>query len=122
MSILSAYFDNNLYNKSNANISDLDFPLINSMKSIDNIDGFEKNEYSSIYDNNFFYWDGPFGVLVPNHIDKIQSIYSNIYLTKDGNLIIKDNQVKESIFIYDKDTYINNFTDSSNGYYIYCNR
>ena len=59
---------------------------------------------------------------IPNHIDKIQSIYSNIYLTKDGNLIIKDNQVKESIFIYDKDTYINNFTDSSNGYYIYCNR
>jgi|688.fasta_scaffold827099_2 hypothetical protein len=116
--------ENNLQNKSNANISDLDTQQINLDDLIDNVVGFEKNEYSSLYDNNFFYWEGPFGVLVPKHIDKIQSIYSNIYLTKEGQLIIKDNQIKESIFVYDKETYLDNFTDNNNGYFIYsdCNK
>jgi hypothetical protein len=114
--------DNNLYNKSNANISDLDFSQINSIEPIDNIDGYERNVYSSVYDNNLFYWDGPFGILVPNHIDTIQSIYSNVILTKEGQLIVKDNQIKEAIFVYDKETYINNFTDNMNGHLIYSNK
>jgi hypothetical protein len=111
--------ENNLQNKSNANIPDLDTQQINLDNVIDNVVGFERNEYSSLYDNNFFYWEGPFGVLVPKHIDKIQSIYSNIYLTKEGQLIIKDNQMKEGIFVYDKETYLDNFTDNNNGHYIY---
>jgi hypothetical protein len=114
--------DNNLYNKSNANISELDFSQINSIEPIDNIDGYERNVYSSVYDNSLFYWDGPFGILVPNHIDTIQSIYSNVLLTKEGQLLVKDNQIKEAIFVYDKETYINNFTDNTNGHLIYSNK
>jgi hypothetical protein len=114
--------DNNLYNKSNANISELDFSQINSIEPIDNINGYERNVYSSVYDNNPFYWEGPFGILVPNHIDTIQSIYSNVLLTKEGQLIVKDSQIKEAIFVYDKETYINNFTDNTNGHLIYSNK
>jgi hypothetical protein len=112
--------ENNLQNKSNINISNLDGLQINSNEPINHIDAFEKNEYSSVYNNNLlFYWEGPFGVLVPNHIDQVQSIYSNIYLTKEGQLIVKDSIIKEAIFVYDKETYLDNFTNNNNGQYIY---
>lgn len=115
--------ENNLQNKSTNNIFDMnEHQPIEHNEIIDDIDGFERNEYSSVHYNNLFYWDGPFGILVPNHIDTIQSIYSNVLLTKEGQLIVKDNKIKEAIFVYDKETYINNFTDCNNGYYIYCNK
>jgi hypothetical protein len=113
--------DNSLLNKSSDTIFDINDNILKNIEDgpFENIAGFSKNEYSSINDNNFFYWEGPFGVLVPNHIDKVQSIYSNIHLTKEGQLIIKDNQIKEGVFVYDKETYLKNFAKAFNGLYIY---
>jgi hypothetical protein len=111
--------ENNLQNKTIYTIFDVNDNIINNQTyNDDDVAGFEKTEYSSVYDNNF-YWNGPFDILVPNNTDKVQSIYSNLYLTKNGDLLTRDDKLKENIFVYDKETYLENFAQNYNGQYVY---
>jgi hypothetical protein len=82
------------------------------------VDGFESREYSCLFDYNQ-YWRGPYNILVPNNIEYVQSAYSNLYMRRTGEMVIKDNDIGERICIYDKVTYLENYGKNYNGEYVY---
>jgi hypothetical protein len=109
---------NEIENTIHNSISNTLFNMNDNILLGNEVEGFECREYSCLFDYNL-YWRGPYNILVPNNIEYVQSAYSNLYMRRTGEMVIKDNDIGERICIYDKVTYLENYGKNYNGEYVY---